>query len=222
MELLKKLSKVIGVFLLGVIIATIVCIGPKACNNIIHSKSKINYVELAQLKQAELKYWETKAELTEEVDAYIRRAAPTSALSAAILVDKCEEYGVDIKFVLAQGYQESHFGTRGLGAKINSPWNVGVYDGMTYADIHKKHIFDNPNESIDRYLELLTTKYLTTKKTELDLLNSFVSVDGKRYASSTTYESSLKYKYEDVSKTTKIDSLQQVLRYWTIQSNREY
>ena len=181
----------------------------------------INYIEYAALKQAELKYWESKAELVDEVDSYIKKHAPTSNLSAVILVDKCEEYKVDIKLALAQGHQESHFGTQGLAAKTNSVWNVGAFDSLTYDEIHKKHIFSNPNQSIKPYLELLTTKYLTGNKTEEDLLRNFVSIDGKRYASSSAYETSLTYKYEAL-KATKIDSLQESLNYWTIKSNREY
>ena len=182
----------------------------------------INYIEYAALKQAELKYWESKAKLVDEVDSYIKKHAPTSNLSAVILVDKCEEYKVDIKLALAQGHQESHFGTQGLAAKTNSVWNVGAFDSLSYSEIGKKHIFSNPNESIDRYLELLTTAYLFGNKTEQDLLKSFVSKDGKRYASSPTYEASISHKYEDIRNNTKIDSLQGVLRYWTVQSNREY
>lgn len=188
-----------------------------------HKDNKItNYVEYAQLKTAELKYWESKAELVDEVYSYIKKYAPTSNLSAVILVDKCEEYRVDIKFALAQGHQESHFGTQGLASKTNSVWNVGAFDSLSYSEIHKKHIFSNPNQSIEPYLELLTTKYLFGNKTEQDLLKSFVSKDGKRYASSQNYEALLSHKYEAIKCDTKIDSLQGVLRYWTVQSNRDY
>jgi hypothetical protein len=109
-----------------------------------------------------------------------------------------------------------------LASKTNSVWNVGAFDDLSYSEIHKKHAFSNSNQSIEPYLELLTTKYLFGNKTEQDLLKSFVSKDGKRYASSQNYEALLSYRYEAIKCDTKIDSLQEVLRYWVEQSNREY
>jgi flagellum-specific peptidoglycan hydrolase FlgJ len=185
------------------------------------SHKPINYIEYADLKQAELKYWESKSHLVDEVSNYIQKVAPTSNLSAVILVDECEKFGVDIKFALAQGKLESHFGTQGLGAKTNSVWNVGAFDSLSYLEIHEKHIFSNPNASIEKYLELLTTNYLYGNKTELDLLNNFVDKNGKRYASSPSYETSLSHIYGVIQTTTVIDSLQEILRYWTVQSNRQ-
>jgi len=181
---------------------------------------KVSYLEYVSLKEAELQYWSTKAELVDAVNDYIHIVAPNSLLSGVILVDECREFDIDIKLALAQGHQESHFGTQGLAAKTNSIWNVGAFDSLTYDEIHKKHVFSNPNQSIKPYLELLTTKYLTGNKTEEDLLQNFVSIDGKRYASSSTYETLLTYKYEAL-KATKIDSLQESLNYWTIKSNRQ-
>ena len=219
------MSKVNHTLYISVILALCVILGTILYTNYQHSHkdTKItNYVEYAQLKTAELKYWETKGLLADEVNVYIKKYAPTSNLCAAILVEECEHYGVDIKLVLAQGHQESHFGTKGLAKTTNSVWNVGAFDGLSYDEIHKKHVFRNPNQSIRPYLELLTTKYLTSKKSEIDLLNNFVSVDGKRYASSPDYETLLTNKYNVISTETKIDSLQEILRYWTIQSNRDY
>ena len=181
-----------------------------------------HYVDDSQLKEAELKYWHTKAELANEVDNYITSVAPTSNLSGAILVEKCLEYDVDVKLALAQGHQESHFGTQGLATKTNSVWNVGAFDSLTYAQIHKKHICSNPNESIEKYLKVLTEQYLTGSKSEKDLLENFVTTTGKRYASSPIYERLLKDKYDQISNDTKIDSLQKELRHWTIQANRDY
>lgn len=182
----------------------------------------INYIEYADLKQAELKYWESKSHLVDEVSNYIYKVAPTSNLSGVILVDECEKFGVDIKFVLAQGELESHFGTKGLGAKTNSVWNVGAFDSLSYSEIHEKHIFSNPNASIEKYLELITTNYLYGNKTEINLLSNFVDKNGRRYASVPSYETSLSHIYDVIQTTTAIDSLQEVLRYWTIQSNREF
>ena len=46
-------------------------------------------------------------------------------------VEECERYNIDIIFTLVQGEIESHFGTKGLGAKINNVFNVGVFDNKT-------------------------------------------------------------------------------------------
>ena len=216
----KKLAIPIIILILMVVVSVLTVNCASKHNNA--EKTKINYVEYVQLKNAELKYWAIKAELVEAVDNYIHTAAPNSNLSGAILVDECEKYKVDIKLALAQGHLESHFGTQGLGAKTNSVWNVGAFSGLTLSEINKKHIFDNPNQSIVPYLELLTTKYLTDTKTEENLLENFVSVDGYHYAGSPTYEVILRHKYETIATSTKIDSLQDVLRYWIVQSNREY
>lgn len=213
MNVLKKLL----IVFIGSVIAICICV--LVCLHILNNQKPKTTTEYVQLKQAELNYWASKAELARAVDEYIQTAAPNSDLSGVILVEKCEKYKVDIVFVLAQGEQESHFGTKGLATKTNSVWNVGAFDGLTLSEI--KHAFDNPNESIEPYLKLLTTKYITNN-CETALLDKFVSVDGKRYASSPNYESLLKYKYETIKRSTDIDSLQGVLRHWIVQSNREY
>ena len=213
---MRKIILIFSPFIIILIILLVIVINSSSFED------PINYIELDNLQRSELKYWESKSHLVDEVDNYIHKVAPTSNLSAVILVDECEKYQVDIKFVLAQGELESHFGTKGLGAKTNSIWNIGAFDSLSYSEIHKKHVFSNPNASIEKYLELLTTNYLYGNKTEIDLLNHFVDKNGKRYASSTSYEESLSYKYENIKNLTTIDSLQEVLRYWTVQSNREY
>lgn len=217
---MSTLKKVLCVIVILVIMCGISFGVAVIAHNLSHKP--INYIEYAALKQAELKYWESKSHLVDEVSNYIQKVAPTSNLSAVLLVDECEKFGVDIKFALAQGKLESHFGTQGLGAKTNSVWNVGAFDSLSYSEIHGKHIFSNPNASIEKYLELLTTNYLYGNKTELDLLNNFVDKKGRRYASSSSYETSLSHIYGVIQTTTAIDSLQEILRYWTVQSNREY
>lgn len=217
---MSTLKKVLCVVVILVVICEILFGIVMAIRNFSHKP--INYIEYADLKQAELKYWESKSHLVDEVSNYIYKVAPTSNLSGVILVDECEKFGVDVKFVLAQGELESHFGTKGLGAKTNSVWNVGAFDSLSYSEIHKKHVFSNPNASIEKYLELITTNYLYGNKTEVNLLSNFVDKNGRRYASSPSYETSLSHIYDVIRTTTVIDSLQEVLRYWAIQSNREY
>lgn len=171
------------------------------------------------IKEAELKYWEIKSQLCDEVQKYITSVAPTSNLRGYAIVEECELYNIDIKFVLAQGELESHFATKGLGGKLNNVFNVGVFDNISYAEIPENYRYDNPNQSIRPYLELLANKYLVDK-IETDLLIEYVNKDGSRYATDTNYESKLKERYTFISMHTKIDSLQSQLKNYAIKCNR--
>lgn len=170
-------------------------------------------------KEFELKYWECKSKLVDEVQNYIQSVAPTSNLRALDLVDACEEYSIDIKFTLAQGELESHFGTKGLASKTNSVWNMGAFDGHTIDKIFGKYKYNHPNASIKPYLACLVGSYLQGK-TEKDLLINFVNISGKRYASESNYENWLSAKYESIATSTKIDSLQDMVNYYRIRSYR--
>lgn len=183
------------------------------------SQKTYEYLEMVRIHEAELKYWENKSKLADAVQEYIHQVAPTSDLSGAILIDECEEYSVDVIFALAQGENESHFGTAGLAAKTNSVWNVGAYTNYTFDEILKKYKYHHPNESIRPYLELLTTKYLTVGCEEA-LMHKFVDRTGKRFATEPTYEERLSHKYKVIASETPIDSLQQQVRYWKVRSNR--
>ena len=175
--------------------------------------------EIDQLKEYELKYWETKAQLVDEVQNYINTVAPTSNLKACILVDACEKYNIEVKFALAQGEIESHFGTKGLASKTNSVWNVGAYDDHFYSKIMGTYNYSHPNESIEPYLKLLYEKYLTNEVEE-GLLRNFVYHNGNRFASDKNYEERLKYKYKYIGNNTQIDSLTKQLQYWAVKCNR--
>lgn len=188
-------------------------IGLFSGTRITHYDFEANYI-----KECELKYWETKAKLVDEVQNYISTVAPTSDLRACALVDACEKYNIEVKFVLAQGEIESHFGTKGLASKTNSVWNVGAYTDMTLSEILKKYKYSHPNESIEPYLKLPSTKYLV-KDVEEGLLNNFVDIHGNRFAEDKHYEERLRFKYKSLC-NTKIDSLQDKTRYWAIKSNR--
>lgn len=191
------------------------------CNVILFVRDKTIHhdFEIDQLKEYELKYWETKIQLVDEVQNYINIVAPTSNLRACILVDACEKYNIEVKFALAQGELESHFGTKGLASKTNSVWNVGAYDGHFYSKIMGTYKYSHPNESIEPYLKLLYEKYLTNEVEE-GLLRNFVDHNGNRFASDKNYEERLKYKYKYISNNTQIDSLTTQLRYWAVKCNR--
>mgnify|MGYP002519664274 CR=1 FL=1 len=131
------------------------------------NKNKIRQPEYSYtydcIKEAELKYYETKFLLCDEVQKYINSIAPTSNVRGYAIVEECERFNVDIKFVLAQGEIESHFATKGLGYKLNSIFNVGMFDDFNESEISDRYKYDYPNQSIRPYLELLTRKYLVNK-----------------------------------------------------------
>ena len=191
------------------------------CNVVLFVRDKTVHhdFEIDQLKEYELKYWETKVQLVDEVQNYINTVAPTSNLRACILVDACEKYNIEVKFALAQGEIESHFGTKGLASKTNSVWNVGAYDDHFYSKIMGTYKYSHPNESIEPYLKLLYEKYLTNEVEE-GLLRNFVDHNGNRFASDKNYEERLKYKYKYIGNNTQIDSLTTQLQYWAVKCNR--
>ena len=172
------------------------------------------------MMEAELNYLETKIQLTKEVQSYIDKVAPTSNIRGYAIVDECEKYNVDVCFVLAQAEIESHFGTKGLGSKFNNVFNVDVHDKVKgKKDMNKKYIYQYPNESIEPYLQLLTTKYLVNKL-ESDLLIKYVDINGSRYASDTDYEAKLRSKYNSIVDNTNIVQLQGMVRNYAIKCNR--
>lgn len=168
--------------------------------------------------ELELEYWECKSQLVSEVQGYIDFHAPDSDLSAITVVNGCEEYDIDVKFVLVQGLQESHFGTKGLARRTNSVWNVKAYDGLTYDEIGDDGKYQHPDRSVRPYLDLLSRRYLVGK-TEEQLLDEFIDVDGNRYASYEFYEKELKVKYAELN-NTRLDSLTRSLRKHKLALNR--
>lgn len=171
------------------------------------------------MKEAEVTYWDYKVALINEVQNYITQIAPTSNLRGYAIVEECEKYNIDVCFVLAQGEIESHFGTKGIASKLNSVFNVGIYDGKTSEEIDNKYKFEYPNESIEPYLKLLTTRYLINK-TEEDLLKKFVDIDNKRYASNPNYEIMVSEKYKFITENTKIVEYHAQMKNWAIKCNR--
>lgn len=167
----------------------------------------------------ELDYWHTKSEIVDEVGSYIQSHAPGSDLSAITLVNACEEFNVDIKFVLVQGLMESHFGTKGLAAKTNCVWNIGAYDGLSADQINSKWKFDHPDHSVRPYLDCLSRRYLSNGRTEMDLLESFTDTDGNRYASYTKYEQELTIKYNELQ-GSRLDSLLTIQHKQKLRLNR--
>lgn len=151
-----------------------------------------------------------RIEIIEEIDSYITSIAPNHKIDAERLFGLCDIYCVDVRLVLAQGQIESHYATAGTAKKTNSIFNVGAFDGHSASRQCKNGFcFNNPNESIEPYLILLTNSYLVNGKTEQDLMNNFVNYKGMRYASSKTYEKAIKRTYNKINRTTKLDILLQ-------------
>lgn len=165
------------------------------------------------IRELQISYQGVKSDLVDLTQHYIDSVAPNSGLRALVLVENCEKYGIPITFTLAQGEIESHFGTRGLAFRTNSVWNVGAYDGHNFNNI--SHRYSNPNESIVPYLELIINNYLPNKTVE-DLLESFVDINGNRYASDKHYETKLSDKYKYITDNYRIDELQERLNYYKI------
>lgn len=171
------------------------------------------------IKEAEITYWDYKCALVNEVQKYIEQIAPSSNLRGYAIVEECEKYDVDICFVLAQGEVESSFGTKGIASKLNCVFNVGIYDNKTTEQIEDKYRFEYPNESIEPYLKLLTTKYLVNKL-EHDLMRKFVDINGNRYASDKDYEIKISSKYKFICENTKIHEYHDMMKSWAIKCNR--
>lgn len=165
------------------------------------------------IRELQVQYNGVKADLVSATQHYIDSVAPNSGLRALILVENCEKYGIPVSFTLAQGEVESHFGTKGLAYRTNSIWNVGAYDGHSIMDISYK--YNNPNDSVVPYLELLLSNYLPNKTVE-DLLENFVDINGNRYATDPHYEDKLESKISHIKNHYRIDDLQARLNYYKI------
>ena len=176
----------------------------------------LNYPFEVLKHEAELSYNEYKSELVGVVKAYIDSIAPTSSLNGYAIVENCEKYDLDIKFVLAQGQIESHFGTTGMAVKTNSVFNVGAYDKLTIEQINGKFKYKHPDHSIEPYMKLLYRDYISGSKTELDLMAKYVNKNGQRYSSNPDYERKLMALYEKIDNETDISTLQGEMRRYKI------
>lgn len=157
-----------------------------------------------------------KDQLVTAVDRYIQEIGPGSCVNGIILVDMCDKYNIDLKFALAQGHIESHFGTKGIASKTNSVFNVMSFDDLSAQDIIAKGKgYSHPDHSIEPYMKLLTTKYLIDK-TEKDLFIEFVNINGERYASNKNYENQLLNIYEKIDSIVPITPIMNEYRKYKI------
>lgn len=198
-------NRVLGLFVCLVLGITTLVGAKMISNSIDKSKEYIYHQEQIaiqeQLREQRLaEYNEARNQLAIEVDNYISSVAPKANIDAFLMIDLCSEYGVDIRFVLAQGHIESHFATKGTAARTLSIFNVGAYDGHSASRQRRNGFgFSDPNESIEPYLQLITTEYMVDGKTESDLMKNYVNNLGMRYASNPRYESMLRSVYKRIS-----------------------
>ena len=155
----------------------------------------------------ELHYQGIKDRLVEATDKYIQTVGPGSCLNGLVLVEMCDKYNIDLKFALAQGHIESHFGTKGIASKTNSVFNVMSFDGLSAEQIIRSGKgYSHPDHSVEPYMKLLTKDYLVNK-TELDMFIKFENFEGKRYATDKNYEQKLLEKYENIDSISEITNL---------------
>ena len=183
--------------------------------------TNIDHARDAYVDRLESKFDAAREALAVEVDKYISTVAPTADIDALNLIDLCAEYNVDIRFAIAQAHVESHFGTKGTAARTNSIFNVGAYDGYSAAkQIKNGYGYKHPDYSVEPYLKLITTRYLIDGKTEDDLLDNYVDVNGNRYASCTTYESMLKSKIDKMDSIADISSTYELYKKYKLKLGR--
>lgn len=217
---MKQKILIISIIILAIVLTFVTITSNQRISKLESHHKPVEYsYTLDCIREAELKYWETKSKLTDEVQQYIFSVAPTSNLRGYAIVEECERYDIDIIFTLVQGEIESYFGTRGLGAKINNVFNVGVFDNKTIPEIDKKYKLEHPNASIKLYLDLLVNNYLIGKD-EFSLMDKYVDKNGKRYASNPNYEEMFKYKYNLIQENTNIKQLQNELKNYALKCNR--
>ena len=205
----KMTLKEIGKTLLGWFgVATIIAV--VACSSLygILAITQENYTYTIFKSKAELNYYSSKNSLVRAIDNYIDSIATNSAINGIALLEKCDQYNVDVRFAMAQAQVEGHFATQGIAGKTHSAFNVMAYDGKPADEIIADgHGYNHPDESIEPYLKVLTKDYLVGEKTEMDLLDKFVNKDGQRYASSDDYEQQLRSAYQMIVTKTNISVL---------------
>ena len=198
-------NRVLGLFVC-LVLGFAALVSVKMISNSIDKSKEYIYLQeqiaiQEQLREQRLaEYNEARNQLAIEVDNYISSVAPKANIDAFLMVDLCWQYGVDIRFVLAQGHIESHFATKGTASRTLSIFNVGAYDGHSASRQRRNGFgFSDPNESIEPYLQLITTEYMVDGKTESDLMKNYVNNLGMRYASNPRYESMLRSVYKRIS-----------------------
>ena len=114
-------------------------------------------------------------------------------LNADTIYKYCNEYDIDWKFCLSVGIVETQLGTdpKAYRAKRNNTvWSVGEVDN---GKSHRR--YNTVHEASKGFCSLINRMYKSTGKTEQELLHKFTNINGRRYASSKSYEKILKSIY---------------------------
>ena len=140
-----------------------------------------------------------KNELIGEVEQYIFKYFPKTHKDVpTLIVENGLENDIDILFMMAQTQHETGYGTLGAGRESSRRSLFGVA-------IRKYNNYEN---AIIDYIQILKKSYLTKNRTEQHLMQSYVTTGGARYAANPNYESTLRKTYNDISSKTKIKKLQ--------------
>jgi len=128
-----------------------------------------------------------------KIDNYLKEKHPNAPVSGENFAKAAQESFfktgkiIPVELVIAQAELESNFGTSGGRPTITKNiYNVGNTDDGS------NNIQKDWQSGINKYYDLLSTKYLVNKKPD-DLLHNFVNTSGNRYASDKNYERKLKY-----------------------------
>jgi hypothetical protein len=150
-------------------------------------------IGLKEWKDSTFKMYEKRA------DIYLKNIKtpikPTMLSLAAYNVYDSLGILVPLELALAQAVLESSLGTKGRSSATN-PFNVGEYNSKTVLK------FDNTFDGVQAYYFLIAKKYLKCKNINI-LLKNFTNCNGKRYASSLSYEIELTNTIKKITK--KID-----------------
>lgn len=204
---MKKVKHTIVGFVTFMIISLVLLVGTKMTVNAAYIDNKVPTTHITTqvdstaviIEQNRVSFENARDILAVEVHNYISTIAPRAEIDPYILIDLCTEYDIDVAFVMAQGQIESHYATAGTAKRTKSIFNVGAYDGHSAARQCRNGFgFEDPNDSIEPYLILLTSDYLVNGKTINDLMNNYVNHLGMRYASNRKYESQLKSVYNKI------------------------
>lgn len=113
----------------------------------------------------------------------------STGLDPEQLVKTCQDNDFSLPFTMAVAHLESCFGANDRAQRTNSVFSVGSYDNgknvCTYSD---------PNQSIQPFINLIKSDYISDKKDLNALLNpgNFVNGSGNRYAKRGNYENQVK------------------------------
>jgi flagellum-specific peptidoglycan hydrolase FlgJ len=151
---------------------------------------------LTVVEKQELSHY---SQLFEHVYNYISQVSKRDSTEkteiAKTIINAALENNIDICFILAQGTNETHIGTTGIGTTRKSIF--GIY--KTYKSYES---------CINDYIRILKKNYLTKGRTCHDIMKHYVTTNGSRYAEYTGYERKLKKKYHQIKHKTNIYQLQ--------------